>query len=352
MLVRFAACVALASPVVAGDRSVAAQVTSAPGVFPVTFYFQQFDPALGQLESVSANSMATLQGWVDYENLNPTACMSVSGNPYLSGFVNCLGFSVYLSGWDNYGWFLFMSPFDGTIDFSGSSATRLDYTAGSPGLWGGSGIVDHQLVGPQSLLIGTGTIFGDWQVGGGGPSLGPCDSVFPPNVAVDDHHSYSFSLTITYHYSDYPARYCFGSFGGCPCGFGLNGCPNSAESNGSELTPLGQSHVLADDFTLHASGMPSSTSVLFFQGTEQVAPVTFGDGTRCVGGLLLRLGVKHASGGVANYPVPGDPSISVKGVVPVGAYRTYQAWYRDPAPGFCTPAPFNLTSAVATVWAP
>jgi hypothetical protein len=350
------ALLVLAVPAFAGDLSVVAQVTSPPGVTPVTFSFPQFNPAFGQLESVSISAAAILQGWIVYENLNPNACMSVSGNPYATGYVDCGQFSVFLSGWDNYGWFLFMQPFDGALDFAGPSSTMLDYSAGSPALWGGSGSLSSALVTAQSPMIGAGLLYGSWEGSYIGPSLGPCDNMFPPNVAVDDHHSVSLGVTITYHFAAYPARYCYGELAqmACPCPVPFlvsNGCRNSTGLDGADLVPSGHSSLSADDFALYANGMPYNTSVLFFQGTQQVS-IQFGDGVRCVGGSTVRLGVKQASLGAATYPSGGDPVISVKGNVNAGVFRTYQAWFRDSNPFFCTPATFNVTSAVATVWTP
>jgi hypothetical protein len=160
-------------------------------------------------------------------------------------------------------------------------------------------------------------------------------------------------------YDDYPARFCFGqdpSSQACPCAQTngpSGGCPSSVNPNGANLVASGTSSVGTDTFVLTASGMPQTAPVLFFQGTTaQNAGTWFGDGKRCVGGLVTRLGVKQATGGSATYPGPGDASISVQGSAPIGTLRAYQAWYRNADPAFCTPATFNLTSGVATAWTP
>jgi hypothetical protein len=63
--------------------------------------------------------------------------------------------------------------------------------------------------------------------------------------------------------------------------------------------------------------------------------------------------VKTSSQGVATFPQAGDPTISAKGLVPIGGgMRAYQAWYRDNNLGFCTTATFNISSGVIIQWAP
>jgi hypothetical protein len=155
--------------------------------------------------------------------------------------------------------------------------------------------------------------------------------------------------------------YCFGDGSGTPCPCGASGapgrgCPNSYSAGGALLQGQGTPSVSADDVVFLAGGMPSASTVLFFQGFD--APdggngVPFGDGLRCVGGDVIRLAILPVPGHAASYPGPGEPAISELGLIPPeGGGRYYQAWYRDPAPGFCTPATFNFTNALHVVWAP
>jgi hypothetical protein len=104
---------------------------------------------------------------------------------------------------------------------------------------------------------------------------------------------------------------------------------------------------------LTGSGMPNS-SCLYFQGTAQVLSgngSVFGDGLRCAGGSVLRLGTKINAGGTSSYPIGGDTPISVQGVNAPGNTRHYQTWYRNAA-AFCTPSTFNLTNGLTTTWFP
>ena len=78
---------------------------------------------------------------------------------------------------------------------------------------------------------------------------------------------------------------------------------------------------------------------------------TFGDGLRCAGGFVLRLGTKINSANSSIYPAFGDTPISIRGAIPAtGATRTYQAWYRNTS-GPCASG-YNLTNGVLVTWTP
>src|SRR5438034_11807280 len=75
--------------------------------------------------------------------------------------------------------------------------------------------------------------------------------------------------------------------------------------------------------------------------------LALGDGLRCGGGSVIRLGTKTNASGTSHSPDSGDQPISIKGSVPSsGGTRTYQAWYRNAA-DFCTAATVNLTNGVS-----
>ncbi|MBL8862220.1 MAG: hypothetical protein JNK02_09420 [Planctomycetes bacterium] len=165
--------------------------------------------------------------------------------------------------------------------------------------------------------------------------------------------SYATQLLFT------PLSYCAGdgSAATCPCGPPSapgTGCLNSFGTGGL-LQASGANSVASDSLAFTASGLPPSTSALFYQGTAQQnfgQGSPFGDGLRCVAGTVIRLATKTAAGGVASYPGVGDPSVSVRGLLPPGGgTRYYQAWYRNAA-AFCTPSTFNLTNGVQVSWAP
>jgi hypothetical protein len=154
--------------------------------------------------------------------------------------------------------------------------------------------------------------------------------------------------------------FCFGDGSGsaCPCanlgGPGV-GCANST-GNGAGLSGSGVAQVSADTLSLAVAGVPPTSTVIFFQGTQQDnggLGIAFYDGLRCVSGTAIRLGVKTSSaGGGASYPELGDNPISIQGLVPGGgATLYYQAHYRDPAI-FCTVDTSNYSNGVTAVWVP
>ncbi|MFN9787593.1 MAG: hypothetical protein ACK57N_13570 [Planctomycetia bacterium] len=156
--------------------------------------------------------------------------------------------------------------------------------------------------------------------------------------------------------------FCFGDGSGtaCPCGnagAAGNGCANSLNANGAKLEAQGSASVSNDTITLRGSGMSTTGTCLYFQGTTRLNSglgAVFGDGLRCAGGTIIRLGTKVNSAGGSQYGFanPTDIRVSVRGVIPAaGATRTYQVWYRN-AGVFCTPSTFNLSNGLELVWAP
>ncbi len=160
-----------------------------------------------------------------------------------------------------------------------------------------------------------------------------------------------------------PGAYCSGDGTGtaCPCGNnGLHGhgCENSVSTGGGLLAGSGLTSVTNDTFTLSVSGLAAMASALYFQGDVQIAAgagAVFGDGLRCVGGNVQRIGsrLSTAGGSQFGFAVAGDPLISVQGGVPAGtvSIRYYQAWYRNIS-AFCTPSPYNLTNGLTVTWIP
>ena len=153
--------------------------------------------------------------------------------------------------------------------------------------------------------------------------------------------------------------YCFGDGSGTPCPCGNSGasgrgCANSIDATGARVIAVGRASVANDSLSLRGYGMPNS-SALYFQGTTQAggtAGTVFGDGLRCVAGSVIRLGTKTNASNTSRYPEPGDPSVSVRGVIPgAGGTRHYQIWYRNAA-AYCTADTFNLTNGVSVAWTP
>ncbi len=151
--------------------------------------------------------------------------------------------------------------------------------------------------------------------------------------------------------------FCFGDGSGvaCPCGNSSAagacvGCLNSL-GVGGRLRSIGQARLSNDTVVLVGTDQPNS-SALYFQGMVQQsggAGLAFGDGLRCAGGSVVRLGTQVNSGGGSSYPLPGQMSVSQRGMVLVPGVRTYQVWFRNAA-AYCTSATFNTTNGLQIVW--
>jgi hypothetical protein len=95
-------------------------------------------------------------------------------------------------------------------------------------------------------------------------------------------------------------------------------------------------------------------------GTTTIpAGVVYGQGRRCLGGVLDRLYTKNAAGGSIAAPGPGDPSVSARSStlgspISAGQNRFYLVFYRDPfVLGGCPLASgFNATQGGRVTWAP
>lgn len=140
----------------------------------------------------------------------------------------------------------------------------------------------------------------------------------------------------------------------CPCanyGAAGHGCANSIDANGALLAASGTTNP--DTIVLACSSMPTTVTSIYLQGDGLVAGGTlFGDGVRCAGGTLIRLGSKTNAGGASQYPQGGDLSVSTKGLVTPGsgATRYYQTYYRNSLASFCPTETFNVSNGVSITW--
>src|SRR4029079_14612607 len=113
-----------------------------------------------------------------------------------------------------------------------------------------------------------------------------------------------------------PGAFCSGDGTGtaCPCnnnGLHGHGCENSFTTVGGPHVTSGHASVSNDLFTLAVSGLPTGASALYFQGDLQVAAgagTPFGDGLRCAGGNVQRIGARLSTNGGSQFgfAVPGD----------------------------------------------
>ena len=163
------------------------------------------------------------------------------------------------------------------------------------------------------------------------------------------------------------SAYCDPNVGGvipCPCanppsGLG-RGCDNSSASGGASISGAGTASLSGDTLVFTTSNeQPTATSILLQGDASIPAGVIFGQGIRCVGGNLKRIGVKTAAGGSITYPQGGDLSVSAKSAfvgdpISAGTDRFYMVYYRDPIllGGCILPNTFNGTNAGKVTWAP
>lgn len=163
-------------------------------------------------------------------------------------------------------------------------------------------------------------------------------------------HMIDGSITVGFH-----TTFCYGDGSGntCPCGNTGGpgeGCANSAGIGGL-LSVGGSASVGADDLEMTMTGGPGVTAALLFVGTTQVNSgqgVVFGDGLRCAGGQIKRLGVRISD---ASGSASWGPGLAASGGWASGDTRYFQSWYRDVVGSPCA-GNFNLSQGVAISMAP
>jgi hypothetical protein len=142
---------------------------------------------------------------------------------------------------------------------------------------------------------------------------------------------------------------CWGDGSGtaCPCGNAGTkgtGCANSS-GGGAVVTPNGSNATSTDDMTFHGTNLLPSQPALLFVGNDILNGgngVVFGDGLRCAGTNVVRLGVQTPDGG-GN--ASWGPGLRATGGWVAGDTRHFQVWYRDPVGGPCAGG-FNLSNAL------
>ncbi|MED6335349.1 MAG: VCBS repeat-containing protein [Planctomycetota bacterium] len=144
-----------------------------------------------------------------------------------------------------------------------------------------------------------------------------------------------------------PVCFCDGNGTAAPCGNtggSDEGCANSTGS-GATLGGVGSNSAWDDDLVMEGGGMLPSQPALLFVGNNTLNGgngVPFGDGLRCAGGSVVRLGVKIPNSAGSATRGPGRGATRGWGT---GDTRTLQGWYRDPSGSPCSNG-FNLTGAV------
>ena len=155
--------------------------------------------------------------------------------------------------------------------------------------------------------------------------------------------------------------YCFGDGSGtnCPCGNDNDGtladagCANGQYTSGAQLTGSGVASVSADTLVLHGTNTEHNQFGLYFQADDDLSPGTvWGDGLRCAGGALKRLGTVLSDGsGYSDTTGYGYTISAGAGNITAGDTKYYQLWYRNPLNSPCA-SDFNTSNGVSVDWLP
>ena len=359
---------ALAASIAASSAPASANQTSHSFSFPLQqvpwtgqTQLPYFDPSLGVLTQVTIDVGGTIDGQALLENTNAQAVEATFmpsvwvDTTFPHGVIPDLN-----PAYDSPGTYQ-LPAFDGVLDFGGTSGFTTFFAnqsgQGAPSYtWGGSGPFMAQFVGPAgspgSFTFGVNVFDGTNLFG------------VPAGVANGYALSARVHVTVNYRYETFTSFCTPGSAGtgACPCGNPLTwadgGCDNSSGTGGALLSGIGNTNLSADSFRLKTFAQPSTALSIVLQGDAAVAGgVPFGQGVRCVAGVLRRLYALNASGGSLTVGAPVSASISAQSAalgdpLSAGSRRYYMVYYRDPVVlGGCpSGATFNATQALDVVW--
>jgi hypothetical protein len=171
--------------------------------------------------------------------------------------------------------------------------------------------------------------------------VGYDDLVSPTNI--DE----AASIAMDFHgHEEVGVAYCDGTSGLCPCGNNGGpgrGCINSTGA-GAGLEGAETDGIVNDDLELTVFNTRPGASVLLFHGTATTGGgfgLPFGDGLRCVGGSIVRMGVRISD---ATGSVTWGPGLAAQNGWSVGQTVYFQGWYRN-VQGPCASG-FNLTNGL------
>jgi len=223
-----------------------------------------------------------------------------------------------------------------------SSASDSIGAVPATGVWGGPGV----LLDVQGWHITPASnhgwiVIGDETIGGTARLFGSVQSEFRPSLTV------TFTLPAGYTFCDGSD----GSLASCPCnnpGNANTGCDIQQGTGGVAFNLVAQQTTPLNRATVSGTGFPAMstpTAIVIRAGClDPDAPIVFGDGLRCVGVPLVRLGATFANAGTSTHTF-GHGSMSGFGT------SYYQIWFRNTPIMFCDPAAaFNLSGGKSIAW--
>ena len=156
--------------------------------------------------------------------------------------------------------------------------------------------------------------------------------------------------------------FCFGDVGSgapCPCAnendgsVPGSGCANGILASGALLKANGSASLSADTLVLATTGLEPGRPGLYFQANDDLSPgIAWGDGLRCAGGQLIRLGVRVSDGaGYSDTTGYALPISLLTGNILAGDTKYYQCWYSNPSASPCA-AGFNTSNGYSVAWGP
>ncbi|HIG12097.1 MAG: hypothetical protein ABGY71_12910 [bacterium] len=130
----------------------------------------------------------------------------------------------------------------------------------------------------------------------------------------------------------------------------LNYCTSRVNSSGAPAIVFSGSHPSAgaNDLALLALPVPANQPGIFFYGPNQVQ-LPFGNGTRCIGAPITRLGVTFASPFGDMQVTIDNQAAPISGAFTPGSVWNFQAWFRDPVAGG---ANFDLSDGLEVTFGP
>jgi hypothetical protein len=139
-----------------------------------------------------------------------------------------------------------------------------------------------------------------------------------------------------------------GSLASCPCAQGNpdSGCEIAQTTGGVKLDLVAQDTAPSNGVTMVGTGFPTAqlpAAVVIRARTIEPSPVTFGDGLRCIGTPVVRLGGVVAFGGTSMHSFGHGTGAGS------GDFY-YQLWFRNTPGMFCTPGAFNLSNGRLLSW--